>query len=86
MESHMIWITSIVLLHLLGKQDFVRGPLEHKVICKVQVYCGKAWLAIYHNRVDPEIGTYTRRYFQEEGGVFVLFRDMLLYSMAPRLI
>ncbi len=32
---------------LLYFKDFVRGPLEHKVICKVQVYYGIAWLAIH---------------------------------------
>ncbi len=42
-----LWLPNQNVLHFLGKRGFVRGPLEHKVVCKVQVCYGIAWLAIH---------------------------------------
>ena len=57
------------VLHFLGKKGFVRSPLEHKVVCKVQVYYGIAWLAIHLSESfclnRPNVITFTQGFYSD---------------------
>ncbi len=59
----------------------MRGPLEHKVVCKVHVYYGIAWLAI-HPKTITKFLSYILLKMRMMLQIFTIIGVLLFLNMA----